>query len=113
MTLATLYRIYTHTFTTANDFIAVNLAGAIGGSVIAIILAMPHARFSLRFSKVNLRGMASFGLYQGLAVMTNVLQQNADIYIIKYFSNELQVANYQTAKNFFRAFESVRDGSGP
>jgi len=109
MAVATAYRLYTHTFNTADDFIAVNIAGAIGGSVVAIALAAPHARFHLRIKKNSVREMAPFGFYQGSAVLTTILQQYADVFILQYFSNAAQVANYASARIFYRAFESVRD----
>ncbi|HZV11928.1 MAG TPA: polysaccharide biosynthesis C-terminal domain-containing protein [Candidatus Kapabacteria bacterium] len=109
MGIVTGYRIYTHTLHTANDLISINIIGAIVGSIVAILLAAPHVRFQLRKEKGLLRIMASFGFYQGSAVLTYILQQQADVIIIQYFSNAVQVANYNSAKIFYRAFEAVRD----
>ncbi|HET7152563.1 MAG TPA: oligosaccharide flippase family protein, partial [Candidatus Kapabacteria bacterium] len=109
MAIETMYRIHAHALNIADDLITINIHGAIVASLIAVLLALPYARFRLRIGKDLLRTMASFGFYQGSAVLTYLLQQQADVIIVKYFSSEIQVANYNSAKTFYRAFEAMRD----
>lgn len=112
MGVVTAYRISTHTLMTAESMIEINMTGAIAGSLMGFVLAIPHVRFRWPSQAAMWRDMLPFGFFQGLATTSNVMQQRADGFMVQYFLSTSILADYGTAKRFFKVFDAARDAVG-
>jgi O-antigen/teichoic acid export membrane protein len=112
MAVMTFIKVRSHTLLSAESMISINVAGAIAGSAMGLILAIPHLRISLRANSALWKQMANFGLFQGLAIASNVIQQYIAEFMVQYYASTVEFAVYGTAKRFFKAFDAVRDATG-
>lgn len=113
MTVMTIYRVSTGTLNTAETMIGINMTGAIAGTVVGIVLAIPHLKFRwVRNAGGLLKEMIPFSFFQGAAVVSTVIQQRADETMVQYFWSTQEYAVYGTAKRFFKVFEAARDAIG-
>ncbi len=112
MGVMTIMKVHAGTLLRAESMVDINLAGAIAGSVVGIALSVPRLRISLRPNLPLWREMAQFGFFQGLAVASNVLQQNIAELMVQYYATTVEFAVYGTAKRFFKIFDAVRDAVG-
>ncbi len=108
MAFLTLWLFWRQELRTFEDLAVIALVGMGTSSVFGILLCRPWLRFGWQ-GGIRLRTIVGFTFPQALASALHTGLRQLDVYAVQYFFGVAIVGLYQTAKTFYRVFDTIFD----
>ncbi len=108
MALLTIWLFWRRELRTFDDLALIALSGMGVSSLLGIVLSRPWLRFGWA-GTVRLRDIVHFTFPQTLSSALHTALRQLDVYAVQYFFGAAIVGVYQSAKTFYRVFDTLFD----
>lgn len=108
MALLTIWLFWQRELRTFDELALIALSGMAVSSLVGIVLSRPWLRFGWS-GTIRLREIVRFTFPQTLASALHTALRQLDVYAVQYFFGVAVVGIYQSAKTFYRVFDTLFD----